>query len=379
MKIPFNIPYIQGNENIKMQQVLESRKLSGNATYTKKCQSFFEKKYGFKKSFLTNSCTDALEMTSILMDIKIGDEIIIPSYTFVSTANAFALRGAKIIFADSQIDHPNIDENKIEKLISHKTKAIVVVHYAGFACNMDVIMNLANKYNLFVVEDAAQAIDGFYKGKAIGSIGHFGTFSFHETKNIISGEGGMLVVNDIQFIKRAEIIWEKGTNRSSFLRGDVSKYNWIDLGSSFLPSEITAAFLLGQLENILDIQSRRVQIWDRYYQNLTVLNDIDINILPKLPNGSTKNGHLFYLICKSEKERDELIKYLKLNAVQSVFHYQALHKSPYFKEKFNSEELINSIKFSERLLRLPLYYDLTLDDVDRISNLIHLFFTKSRL
>ncbi len=259
MNIPYNKPYLTGKEVNYIYDAVNSGKLSGNGKYTKLCQDFFCKKYGFKKSLLTNSCTDALEMASILLNLQLGDEVIVPSYTFVSTANAFVLRGAKIVFTDSYENHPNIDVSKLEALITEKTKAIVVVHYSGVACDMDKIMELANKYNIYVIEDAAQAIDSYYKDKALGSIGHLGTFSFHETKNIISGEGGMLVVNDDKFIERAEIIWEKGTNRAAFFRGEVDKYGWVDIGSSYLPSELTAAFLYAQLECINDIQKKTIR------------------------------------------------------------------------------------------------------------------------
>ena len=265
--IPFNKPFLTGKETDYITDAVVSGKISGNGKYTQLCQQFFENKFGIKKTLLTTSCTDALEMAAILIDIKEGDEVIMPSYTFVSTANAFVLRGAKIIFADSMPNHPNIDASKIESLITPKTKAIVPVHYAGVACDMDTIMNLAKKYNLFVIEDAAQAIDSYYTGKdgikkALGSIGHLAAFSFHETKNIIAGEGGMLAINDEQFINRAEIIWEKGTNRSAFFRGEVDKYGWVDIGSSFLPSEIIAAFLWAQLENLEAIQKVRKQHWN---------------------------------------------------------------------------------------------------------------------
>ena len=273
LSIPFNKPFFTGKETVYIQDAVSSGKISGNGYYTQLCHDFFEKKYGFQKVLLTSSCTDALEMAAILIDIQPGDEVIVPSYTFVSTANAFVLRGAKIIFADSREDHPGLDEDKIEELITPKTKAIVHVHYAGVACDMDKIMAIAGKYNLFVVEDAAQAIDSYYTGKdgvrrPLGSIGHLAAFSFHETKNIISGEGGMLVVNDDQFSKRAEIIWEKGTNRSAFFKGEVDKYGWVDIGSSFLPSDITAAFLWAQLEYLDEIQDKRKVIWNTYYEGL---------------------------------------------------------------------------------------------------------------
>ena len=370
MKITFNKPYLTGKETYYISEAVKSGKISGNGIYTKKCQSFFEQRYGFKKTLLTTSCTDALEMASILINIKQGDEVIMPSYTFVSTANAFVLRGANIIFADSRPEHPNIDETKIEGLITPKTKAIVVVHYAGHACEMDTIMEIAKKHNLFVIEDAAQAIDGYYKGKPLGSIGHLATFSFHETKNIISGEGGMLVINDNRFAKRAEIIWEKGTNRSAFFRGEVDKYGWVDVGSSFLPSDVTAAFLYAQLEHIEEIQNKRVQIWNSYYQALKPLEDQGLIKLPRAPKDSTNNAHMFYLVCKSDDDRTNLIKHLKENNINAVFHYLSLHKSPFYKDKYNGKELINSDSFSEKLVRLPLFFELGKNDVVKITTLI---------
>ena len=301
----------------------------------KKCQRWFEETYGFGKCLLTISCTDALEMASLLIDIQPGDEVILPSYTFVSTANAFVLRGAKLIFADSRKDHPGIDEASIEALITSKTKAIVPVHYAGVACDMDLIMEIANKHGLFVVEDAAQAIDGFFTGKdgikrPLGSIGHLAAFSFHETKNIISGEGGMLAINDMQFANRAEIIWEKGTNRSSFFRGEVDKYGWVDIGSSFLPSEIISAFLWSQLENIQDIQERRKAIWNNYYFQLKSRIEKYGLRMPCVPNYATNNAHMFYILTKDSKQRNEIIEYLKSLEIHTVFHYLSLHKSPYY-------------------------------------------------
>jgi len=273
MKIPFNKPYLSGNETDYIHQAVASGHISGNGMFTKKCQTFFEERWGFKKCLLTTSCTDALEMSALLLDIKPGDEVIMPSYTFVSTALAFVRQGAKIVFVDSREDHPNMDESLIEALITPQTRAIVPVHYAGMACDMDKIIALAEKYNLFVVEDAAQAIDSYYNGKPLGSMGHLGCFSFHETKNIQSGEGGMLAINDERFMKRAEIVWEKGTNRAEFFRGEVNKYGWVDIGSSFLPSDIIAAFLYAQLENLDDIQKRRKDIWNTYYDGLKPLAD----------------------------------------------------------------------------------------------------------
>ena len=370
--IPFNKPYLTGKETDYITDAVKSGKISGNGKYTKLCQDFFENKFGFKKTLLTTSCTDALEMAAILIDIKEGDEVIMPSYTFVSTANAFVLRGAKIVFADSLPNHPNIDASKIESLITPKTKAIVPVHYAGVACDMDTIMNLAKKYNLFVIEDAAQAIDSYYTGKdgikkALGSIGHLAAFSFHETKNIIAGEGGMLAINDEQFINRAEIIWEKGTNRSAFFRGEVDKYGWVDIGSSFLPSEIIAAFLWAQLENLEAIQKVRKQHWNAYYNQLlnwTKTNEIE---LPQVPNYATNNGHMFFLKCKSMEQRTALINKLKAKDTHPVFHYISLHSSPYYIDKHDGRSLPNTDTFTDTLVRLPLFYEL---DVQKVINYI---------
>lgn len=368
MSIPFNKPYISGNEYAYIKDVLDSGKLSGNRKYTQLCQAFFEERYGLKKSLLTTSCTDALEMAAILSNIQPGDEVIIPSYTFVSTANAFVLRGAKVIFADSQPTHPNIDETTLEALITPKTKAISLVHYGGAACNMDAIMSLAAKHNLFVIEDAAQAIDAHYKGtQALGSIGHFAAFSFHETKNIVSGEGGMLAVNAQKSVPRSEIIWEKGTNRSAFYRGEVDKYNWVDVGSSFLPAEMIAAFLWAQLENIDRIQARRIAIWEQYYEQLKSLAERGVVELPMIPDFASNNAHVFYLVCGSIEERDRLLAHLNKQGVKAVFHYISLHSSPFFKGKHDGRTLTNCDHFSNGLLRLPLFYELTDDEVAKVA------------
>tara|TARA_R110001583_G_scaffold38005_2_gene123036 strand:+ start:2030 stop:3151 length:1122 start_codon:yes stop_codon:yes gene_type:complete len=372
--IPFNKPYFHGDELVYITNTVTAGKISGDGIYTKKCHDFFETHYGFKNVLLTTSCTDALEMTAILLDIQPGDEVIAPSYTFVSTVNAFALRGAKIIFADSYHDHPNIDPEQIKKLITPNTKAIVVVHYAGVACDMDAIMALATQYNIPVVEDAAQAIDGYYKGKPLGSIGTFGTFSFHETKNIIAGEGGLLAINDEKYIHRAEIIREKGTNRSSFFRGEVAKYGWVDIGSSFLPSDIIAAYLYAQLENIDVIQARRKAIWNRYYEQLDLVLENTGVSLPKVTNNSTNNAHMFYLVCSNLEQRSELISHLKKNKVHSVFHYQSLHSSIFFQDKYLGNSLPNSDSFTDCLMRLPLFYELRDAEVDYICKVIKSFF-----
>jgi dTDP-4-amino-4,6-dideoxygalactose transaminase len=368
MKIPFNKPYLTGKETQYIEEAVRSGKISGNGIFTQKCQTFFEQRYGFHKCLLTTSCTDALEMAAILLNIKEGDELTMPSYTFVSTANAFVLRGAKIVFADSRSDHPGIDEQRIEELITPKTKAIVVVHYAGVACDMDVVMGIANLHNLFVVEDAAQAIDSYYKGSPLGSIGHLAAFSFHETKNIQCGEGGMLAVNDPQFAKRAEIIWEKGTNRSAFFRGEVDKYGWVDIGSSFLLSEVTAAFLWAQLENLDMIQEKRKLLWTEYFD---LLKDKQERFrLPFIPKYATNNGHMFYLVAHQPGQRDKIISKLKEHGIHSVFHYLSLHESPFYKSKHDGRPLPISDHFSDCLLRLPLFFELEPNQIKEISTCI---------
>lgn len=370
-KIPFNKPYLTGKELEYIEQAVKTGKISGNGIFTQKCHHFFQSRYGFKKCLLTTSCTDALEMAAILLDMEPGDEVIMSSYTFVSTANAFVLRGAKIVFVDSRADHPGMDESKVEALITSKTKAIVVVHYAGVASDMDVIIDIAEKHGLFVVEDAAQAIDSYYKGRALGSIGHLAAFSFHETKNIQCGEGGMLVINDPQFDNRAEIIWEKGTNRSAFFRGEIDKYGWVDLGSSFLPSEVTAAFLFAQLEQLDDIQAKRKLLWETYHAALTLRGSKHRFRLPQLPDFATNNAHMFYLVFDSTVERSEYIIRLKQKGILSVFHYQSLHNSEFAKSRsMSGGELNNSDFYSDRLLRLPLFYELGIQDVKKITDVI---------
>ena len=376
--IPFNKTYLTGKEMQYIEEAVKSGKISGNGLFTKKCQEFFEKEFGFKKTLLTTSCTDGLEMAAILADIKEGDEVIVPSFTFVSTALAFVRQGADIVFADSYPNNPNIDADQIEALITEKTKAIIVVHYAGVACDMDKIMSIANKHGIIVIEDAAQAIDSYYISKdgtkkALGSIGHLSAFSFHETKNIISGEGGMLCINDDRFIQRAEIIWEKGTNRSQFFRGEVDKYSWVDTGSSFLPSEIISAFLWAQIENMRDIQDKRIKIWNRYYEGLSSFEPISIKKpkLPLVPEYATNNAHMFYLVCDNVDDRTKFIQHLKAKGILSVFHYLSLHKSSYY-EKYSTRksELPNSDMFSDCLVRLPLFYELTDEQEEYIINTI---------
>ena len=375
--IPFNRPYLTGKEMHYIYQAVYSGKISGNGMFTHKCQKYFEDRYGFKKALLTTSCTDALEMCAILADINLGDEVIVPSYTFVSTALAFVRQGARIIFADSRKDHPGIDEDKIEKLITSKTKAIVPVHYAGVACDMNKIMALAAKYNILVIEDAAQAIDSFFIGKALGSIGHLASFSFHETKNINAGEGGLLAINDERFARRAEIIWEKGTNRAEFFRGEINKYGWVDIGSSFLPSEIIAAYLWAQLENIDPIQKRRIENWHHYYNGIydwAITNEIR---LPVIPDYATNNGHMFYLTCKSADQRNRIISHLKENGVYAVFHYLSLHKSDFYHSKYVGDDLTQSDNYTNCLLRLPFFYELKHEEIQLIINTITNFDEKN--
>lgn len=376
--IDFNRPYITGKEENYIIDAVRAKKLSGNGKYTKLCQSFFETQYNVNKVLLTTSCTDALEMSAILCDIKEGDEIIVPSYTFVSSALAFIRERATIIFADSQPNHPNIDASKIEELITSKTKAIVVVHYAGVACDMDRIVELAEKYNLYIIEDAAQAIKSLYKNQYLGTIGDFGAFSFHETKNIQCGEGGLICVNNNKFKDRAEIIWEKGTNRAEFFRGEVNKYGWVDTGSSFLPSEISSAYLYAQLENIDEIQAKRIVLWERYFNNLIEISKQFGFDLPEVPDYATNNAHMFYITTKSIDERSKLITFLKEHQIHAVFHYLALHKSDYYtglQSSINSE-LPNAVKFENQLLRLPLYYELSIKDVDFVCDKIKAFYSK---
>lgn len=385
--IPFNKPHLTGKETLYISRVIQRGHLSGNGEYTKACQRFFEDRYGYKKCLLTTSGTDALEMCAMLCNLDPGDEVIIPSYTFVSTALAFLRVGAKVVFADSMKRNPNLDADTLEMLITPRTRVIVPVHYAGVACDMDTIIAVAEHHNLIVVEDAAQAIDGFYlrhfrkagqnkqEKVPLGSIGHLAAFSFHETKNITAGgEGGLLVVNDERIINRAEIIWEKGTNRADFYRGVINKYGWVDIGSSFLPSEINAAFLLAQLEELDSIQANRLTLWDRYYNLLYPLVKNGFVTVPDIPEYASKNGHIFYLICRSLQERTALIRFLKDNRIQATFHFLSLHSSTYYKDKHDGRQLLESDRYSDTLIRLPLFCDLTLTEVDLICATIVNFF-----
>lgn len=377
--IPFNKSPLTGNEEKYILESMKSGKISGDGEFTKRCHKWFEEKLGCKKALLTTSCTHALEMAAILLDIKEGDEVIMPSYTFVSTANAFVLRGAKIVFVDIRPDTMNIDESKIEQAVTEKTKAIVPVHYAGVACEMDSIMDIASRYNLFVVEDAAQGMMSFYKGKPLGTIGHFGTFSFHETKNYTSaGEGGLLIINDEKFVQRAEVIREKGTNRSQFFRGMVDKYSWIDIGSSYLMNDISAAYLWGNLEKADEINRDRLNSWNAYYNALKQLENKSFLELPTIPDGCIHNAHMFYIKVKDLEERTKLIEYLNHNKINVVFHYVPLH-SAIAGKKFGSFNGIDEYTTaeSEKLIRLPMYYGLSSTNIQKIHNIFNVYFNNS--
>lgn len=359
--IPFNKPPLTGNEEHYVLQAMTSSKISGDGFFGKQCQVWFEQNLGCHKTLLTPSCTAALEMAALLLDIQPGDEIIMPSYTFVSTANAFALRGARIVFVDIRSDTMNIDEKLIEAAITDRTKVIVPVHYAGVACEMDTIMAIARKHNLYVVEDAAQGMMATYKGKALGTFGNLAAFSFHETKNYTSGgEGGLLIINDPNLAQRAEIIREKGTNRSMFFRGQVDKYTWVDIGSSYLPSELQAAYLWGQLEKAGEINTNRLNTWHGYFQALRPLQEAGLAELPVIPSGSVHNAHMFYLKARDVQQRSELIEYLKQHGIAAVFHYVPLHTAPAGIKhgRFNGDDLHTTAE-SERLVRLPLWFGIT--------------------
>lgn len=367
--IPFNKPYCSGREISYIQEVCRSTTMSGNGEFTKLCHGFFEKRYGFRKCLLTTSGTDALEMCAMLCRLQPGDEVIVPSYTFVSSAIAFLREGAFIRFADSGREDPNITAANIEPLINERTKVIVVVHYAGVACDMDAIMALAEKHHLMVVEDAAHAIDSYYKNRPLGSIGHVAAFSFHETKNINCGEGGMLVVNDETLVSRAEILWEKGTNRAEFYRGMVNKYGWCDMGSSFLPSEFNAAYLWAQLEQIDDIQGKRRLIWETYDQALRGHLPEGFR-LAELPDYATNNYHMYYVLCPSLKVRTRLMDFLKNKGVQTTFHYLPLHSSKYYEDKHDGRELVNCDRYADTLMRLPLFYEETQEQAAQVAKLV---------
>lgn len=377
MFIPFNKAPVTGKELEYISTAIESKKLSGDREFSRRCQHWFEERLEAKKALMMPSCTHALELAAILLDIQKDDEIIMPSYTFVSTANPFLLRGAKIVFVDIRPDTMNMDENAIESAITNKTKAIVPVHYAGVACEMNTIMEIANKHDLFVVEDAAQGMHAFYEGKPLGTIGHLGAFSFHETKNYTSGgEGGLLLINDNRFIERAEIIREKGTNRSQFFRGMVDKYSWVDIGSSYLPSEIQSAYLMAQLDAYDSINEKRNEIWNKYFESFRCLEEQLVG-LPTIPDNCTHNAHMFYLKLKDITHRAALIDHLNHHGINSVFHYVPLHSS---KKGMKSSVFIGSDNYttqeSEKLLRLPIFYNMTDEEVETVISHTLSFFKK---
>ncbi|MFP3158722.1 MAG: dTDP-4-amino-4,6-dideoxygalactose transaminase [Hydrogenobaculum sp.] len=375
-EITFNKPCYTGNEDKYVVDAMRSLHISGNGPYTKKCEEWFENRLKCKRALLTPSCTHALEMAAMLIGIKPGDEVIVPSYTFVSTANAFVLRGAKTVFVDIRPDTMNIDENIIEDAITEKTKAICVVHYAGVGCEMDKIMKIANKYNLYVIEDAAQGMMATYKGKPLGTIGHLGAYSFHETKNYTSaGEGGLLIINDESFVERAEIIREKGTNRSQFFRGIVDKYTWVDIGSSYLMNDVSAAYLWGQLEMAEEINEFRLRVWNKYYNGLLALQENGTIDLPTIPEHCAHNAHMFYIKAKNLEERTKLLAFLKENGIFAVFHYVPLHSSPAGQKygRFHGTDKFTT-KESERLIRLPLFYGIKDEEIDYITSKVYEFY-----
>ncbi|MDQ2793869.1 MAG: dTDP-4-amino-4,6-dideoxygalactose transaminase [Bacteroidota bacterium] len=371
--IPFNKPYFSGHETRYIEQAVRAGKISGDGLFTHRVHQFFEQQLGFAKTLLTTSCTDALEMAALLLDIGPGDEVIMPSFTFVSTANAFVMRGAHIVFADSTALNPNLDATALADLVTPRTRAIVPVHYAGIACDMAAVQQVATRHGLAVVEDAAHAIDSYYRGRPLGSLGTLAAFSFHETKNIISGEGGLLVINDEHLRGRAEIIRDKGTNRSAFHRGEIDKYNWVDVGSSFLPSDIIAAYLWAQLENLADIQRQRCAIWQRYYAALAPLAMVGVG-RPVLPGYATNNGHLYYLVCRDPAERTALIVHLAQQNILAVFHYLPLHSSPFYARHHDGRALLWADHYARHLVRLPLYYELTEADQRRVTDAVLAFY-----
>lgn len=372
--IPFNRPTVLGSEPDLIREVLASECWSGNGPLTRRCQDFFRTRYGSARALLTGSCTDALEMAALLTGVGPGDEVILPSFTFVSTANAFALRGATLRFADSQPEHPNLDPAQVEALITPRTKVLVAMHYAGVACDLDRLLPLAERHGLVLVEDAAQCIEAQHRGRQLGTLGQFGTLSFHETKNLHCGEGGLLLVGDPAYAHRAEIIHEKGTNRAAFFRGEVDKYGWVDLGSSFLPSELQAAVLWAQLEHLQLVAERRLELWQRYREELQDLEERGFARLPVVPEYAQHNGHIFFLVLESLSVRSALIGHLKARGIFAVFHYQSLHASAYFRDRHDGRHLPNADRYSDCLLRLPLFHALGAEEQVRVMEGIHSFF-----
>lgn len=376
MTILYNKPAVTGNEQQYVLQAIESGKLSGDGPFSQKCQAWFEEVLSAKKTLMMPSCTAALEAAALLIDVQPGDEVIMPSYTFVSTANAFVLRGAKIVFVDVRQDTMNIDETRIEAAITERTRAIVPVHYAGVGCEMDAIMDIAERNNLYVIEDAAQGVMSAYKGRALGAFGNLAAFSFHETKNYTSGgEGGLLIINDARFMDRANVIREKGTNRTQFFRGMVDKYQWVDIGSSYLPSELQAAYLWGQLEWANKINENRLSIWRRYYDAFYSLEKDGHVVLPRIPEHCVHNAHMFYLRVANLKERTEILEHLKASGVMAVFHYVPLHTAKGGKKygEFFGRDLYTTVE-SEKLLRLPLWYGMSEEDQERVIESVREFF-----
>lgn len=374
MLIPFNKPYFVGTETRYIEEAVRSGKLSGDGMFTQRCEAWFQQQLGAPRVLLTTSGTDALELAALLLDLQPGDEVLLPSFTFSSTATAFALRGAKLVFVDSSAASPAFDATQLEALVTPHTRAIVPVHYAGVACDMAAVRAVAERHQLVIVEDAAQALGGNFRGQPLGTLGALGAFSFHETKNVTAGgEGGMLVLNDPQLVARAEILREKGTNRAAFFRGEVAKYSWVDVGSSFLPAEINAAFLWAQVEQLAFIQQRRQAIWARYYAELQPLAALGIG-LPNVPDYTTQNGHLFYLVCRNLAERTALIGYLKEQQITAIFHYQPLHSSPYYAARHDGRLLPWASHYADCLVRLPLYTELDADQQQRVISAVLSFY-----
>ncbi|UOG76011.1 dTDP-4-amino-4,6-dideoxygalactose transaminase [Hymenobacter tibetensis] len=376
MLIPFNKPYFVGTETRYIEEAVRSGKLSGDGMFTRRCEEWVQAKLEVPRALLTTSGTDALELAALLLDIEPGDEVLLPSFTFSSTATAFALRGARLVFVDSSASSPAFDATQLASLVTARTRAIAPVHYGGVACDMATVLEVAKRYHLTVVEDAAQALGGSFNGQPLGTLGALGAFSFHETKNVTAGgEGGMLVISDPTLIKRAEILREKGTNRAAFFRGEVAKYNWVDVGSSFLPAEINAAFLWAQLEQLDVIQQRRQAIWTRYFEELQPLLALGIS-LPDIPSYTTQNGHLFYVVCRNSNEQTALIAYLKSESITAIFHYQPLHSSPYYASRHDGRELTWATHYANCLVRLPLYTELEVSQQQRIIRAVLRFYQR---
>lgn len=374
MEIPFNRPLILGAEQEYISRVFASGLFAGSGDFGKLCQQNLEKRFGYRKCLLTTSCTAALEFAALMLNIGPEDEVIIPSYAFVTTANAFANRGAKIVFADSRSDHPSIDEGKVEELITPRTKAIVALHYGGAACNMEVLSRIALKYSLFLIEDNAQGIRSYFNDRPLGSIGNFGALSFHDTKNIHCGEGGAILVSDDRFEARAEVVWDMGTNKKEFKEGRVNSYGWVDLGGSFYPSELNSAFLASQLEQLDAVTERRLQVWNRYYDSFASIERSGKAERPKIPAYARHNGHTFYLVTKSLVERDRIIQYLRTNGIQAAFHFQSLHRSVYYENKHQGFAMSQADRFSDCLVRLPIYYSLNDEAQDKVINAVYDFY-----